>query len=148
MKSNHLLSLALALTVAVPATLAWAAQDEEHAGHHPAPAVSAPQSKTIPDKSAAAMGRMDEQTKTMALMHEKMLAAKTPEERNALMAEHMKTMQDGMSTMNGMSSGGMGGMGGMKGNMAARQRMMEKHMAMMGATMQMMMDRLPTATAK
>ena len=143
MKSKHLLSLALALTVAVPATLAWAAQDEEHARHHPAPAVSAAGSKAVSDTSAAAMGRMDGQTKTMALMHEKILAAKTPEERNALMTEHMKTMQDGMSMMNGMYSGGMGGMGGMKGDMASRQRMLEKHMAMMGTTMQMMMDRLP-----
>jgi hypothetical protein len=145
MKANHLLSLVLALTIAAPATLALAAQDEEHAGHHPAPAVPAAGSKAVPGKSAAAMGQMDDQTKAMALMHEKMLAAKTPEERNALMAEHMKAMQDGMSMMNGMSSGGMGGM---KGDMAARQQMMEKHMAMMGATMQMMMDRLPTPPAK
>ena len=129
MKSKRLLSLALALTVAVPATLAWAAQDEEHAGHQPARAVPAAGSKAVSNTSAAAMGRMDGQMNTMALM-----------------TEHMKTMQDGMSMMNGMSSGGMGGM---KGDMAARQRMMEKHMAMMGATMQMMMmDRLPTATAK
>lgn len=34
------------------------------------------------------------------------------------------------------------------GDMAARQRSMEKHMAMMRATMQMMMDRLPAAPTK
>ena len=145
MKSAHLLSLALA--IAIPGTSTWAAQDGQHAGHHPADAATAPASKG-PGKSAADMARMDNQTKTMAQMHDKMLAAKTPEERNALMAEHMQTMQEGMSMMNGMAPGGTGGMGGMKGDMAARQQMMEKHMAMMGATMQMMMDRLPAVPAK
>lgn len=140
MKSAHLLSLVLA--IAIPGALTWAAQEDQHAGHHPAAAAAAPPSKAVPGKSAADMARMDNQTKSMAQMHDKMLAAKTPEERNALMAEHMKTMQEGMSMMNGMSPGGM------KGDMATRQQMTEKHMAMMGATMQMMMDRLPAAPAK
>ena len=39
-------------------------------------------------------------------MHEKMMNAKTPQERSKLMAEHMKAMQNGMSMMEGMS--GMG----------------------------------------
>ena len=38
----------------------------------------------------------------MRAMHEKMAAAKTPQERQALMAEHMKTMQDGMRMMKSM----------------------------------------------
>ena len=44
-----------------------------------------------------AMARMDEQMKTMLTMHDKMMKAKTPKERSALMAEHMKVMQDGMA---------------------------------------------------
>ena len=88
---------------------------------------------------------MDGQMKTMQEMHDKMVAAKTPEERNALMADHMKTMQDGMTMMNGMSSGGMAGM---QGDAATRNQMMEKRMEMMESTMQMMMDRLPAAPAK
>ena len=35
------------------------------------------------------MGKMDAQMKTMQAMHDKMMAAKTPEERSKLMAEHM-----------------------------------------------------------
>jgi len=89
-------------------------------------------------------------------MHDKMMAAKTPKERNALMAEHMKTMQEGMTMMDGMSSGGMGGVkcdmqgnmkGSMKGDMAAHHHMMEKRMEMMQSMMQMMMDRLPVPAA-
>ena len=77
-------------------------------------------------------------------MHLKMMAAKTPEARTALVADHMKTMQDGMAMMRGMPSGGMGGMGGMKGDMDGHHQMMEKRMEMMQTMMQMMMDRLPS----
>jgi hypothetical protein len=95
------------------------------------------------------MAGMDTQMKAMQEMHDKMMAAKTPEERNALMAEHMKTMQDGLAMMNGMSSGGMGGMKcGMKGDMAEHHQMMEKRMEMMQSMMQMMMDRLPVTPSK
>ncbi|MBC7444151.1 MAG: hypothetical protein H7273_01590 [Polaromonas sp.] len=105
---------------------------------------------TTPDQ----MGMMDTQTKTMQAMHDKMMAAKTPEERSKLMAEHMKSMQDGMAMMEGLSGGGMkgmqgmGGMGGMGGDMAARHQTMEKRMEMMQTMMKMMMDRMPAAPMK
>jgi hypothetical protein len=104
-------------------------------------------SMAMPDQ----MARMDAQMKTMQGMHEKMMNAKTPEERSKLMAEHMKTMQDGMAMMDGMSGAGMGGMkgmAGMTGDMGARQQMMETRMDMMQAMMKMMMDRMPAAPAK
>jgi hypothetical protein len=97
------------------------------------------------------MARMDTQTKMMQGMHDKMMAAKTPEERSKLMAEHMKTMQDGMKMMDGMGGAGMGdmkGMQGMTGEMGARHQMMEKRMEMMQAMMKMMMDRMPAAPAR
>lgn len=47
------------------------------------------------------------QMKAMQQMHDKMLAAKTPEERNALIAEQMKLMQDGMNMMGGMGGANM-----------------------------------------
>ena len=95
------------------------------------------------------MARMDAQMKTMQGMHEKMMNAKTPEERNKLMAEHMKAMQDGMAMMGGMGGmGGMKGMQGMTGDMGARQQMREKRMEIMQSMMQMMMDRLPVEPAK
>ena len=97
------------------------------------------------------MASMDAQMKNMREMHDKMMAAKTPEECNKLMAEHMKSMQDGMKMMDGMSSPGMGdmkGMQGMSGDMGARHQMMEKRMQMMQTMMKMMMDRMPDAPAR
>ena len=74
---------------------------------------------------------MDAMMKSMQEMHDKMMAAKTPEERQTLMTEHMKTMQAGMSMM--------GEMRGAKGAMGPDA--MSKRMDMMEMMMQMMMDR-------
>lgn len=79
----------------------------DHAAHHPPGAV------------ADRMAMMDAQMSKMREMHEKMARAGTPQERQALMAEHMKLMQEGMAMMGGMGPGAMGGMGGM-GPPAAR----------------------------
>lgn len=97
--------------------------------------------------SSEQMAKMDAQMKTMRAMHEKMMAARTPDERNKLMAEHMKTMQDGMQMMKGMGGAGMGDMKGMPmpgmtAEMSAHHQMMEKRMQMMDAMMPMMMDRM------
>ena len=98
------------------------------------------------------MAQMDTHMKMMRETHDKMMQAKSPEERNALMAAHMKQMQDGMAMMGGMGSGGMAGMQGkspMAGDVATRQQMMEKRMEMMQSMMQMMMmDRMPQAPSK
>ncbi|MBA3059362.1 MAG: hypothetical protein KJ614_05500 [Gammaproteobacteria bacterium] len=93
-----------------------------------------------PDHTA----KMDAQMKSMQAMHDKMVSAKTPQERSKLMAEHMKAMQDGMAMMGDMSSAGMGdmkAMPGMTGDMGAHHKMMAKRMQMMQMMMQMMMDR-------
>jgi hypothetical protein len=104
-------------------------------------AIAAAPGATPPDHLA----HMDAQTKSMQAMHEKMTSAKTPQERNALMAEHMKSMQDGMKMMEGMAGPGMEGMKGMSGDMGAHHAKMEKRMAMMQTMMKMMMDRMPAA---
>jgi len=146
MKLAHSLSLALAISaVGAPG---WAADADEHQAHHPAGAASAPATKAMLGKARPDTARMNSQMMAMQAMHDKMMAAKTPAERDALTAEHMKVMQDSMTMMNSMSPGGMGGMGGMKGDMAARHQTMEARMEMMQATMQMMMDRLPAEPAK
>jgi hypothetical protein len=90
------------------------------------------------------LSKMDAQMKKMREMHDKMAAAKTPDERNKLMAEHMKTMQDGMQMMGGMGGSGMGDMK----DMPAHHQMMDKRMAMMETMMQMMMDRMPVQPAR
>ena len=151
MKLVRPLSLALAIfTVSAPS---WAAQHDQHKAHHPAGAASAgAASKAMPGKTTPEKARMATQMKAMQEMHDKMMGAKTPEERSALMAEHMKTMQEGMAMMKGM--GGMGGMGGMTGpkspstDMTQRQTRMEQRMDMMQTMMEMMVDRLPQPPAK
>ncbi|MGE5116845.1 MAG: hypothetical protein ACM3N6_10195 [Betaproteobacteria bacterium] len=91
-----------------------------------------------PDTAGAPSAeRLDMQMKTMQDMHQKMMAAKTPEERQALMAEHMKAMEGGMTMMCEMGS--RGGMG-MQGS-AGSNDMMKRCMSMKDTTMQMMMDR-------
>ncbi len=81
--------------------------------------------------------------KMMQEMHQKMAAAKTPEERATLMKDHMQTMQDGMGMMGQMHGGMMGGKGmdGGKGQMPMTPEWMKRRMDMMEMMMQMMMDR-------
>ncbi len=117
-----------------------------------APMGAAPgHSMASPERKAA----MDAQMKTMHDMHTKMTNAKTPEERQALMADHMKAMQGGMSMMKSMS--GMSGMSGMDAkasqpampaDMAEHKKMMGQHMAMMQMMMDMMQQRMPASPAK
>ena len=154
----------LSVAIATASLGAFAQTAAEHTQHHPAePAKKATKvvAPKAPAKAAESMAAMDIQMKAMREMHEKMMAAKTPEERKALMGDHMKAMQDGMSMMGKMGSmGAMSGMGDMKGmgadakkdgmsmDMMAHHDMMEKRMEMMTTMMQMMMDRLPTPAAQ
>ena len=138
-------SLTFALALITFAAQTWATSHDKHDGHHPAGAASAPRAKTPTGKGAPAMARTDAQMKAMQEMHEKMMAARTPEERSALMAEHMKTMQNGMAMMKSMSPDGMAST---KASATERSQMMEKSMEMMESMMQMMMDRMPVVPAK
>ena len=116
-----------------------------HAAHHPDAA--------SPQSTAA----MQDHMKAMQEMRDKMMNAKTPEERQALMADHMKAMQGGMQMMKGM--GGMGGMGAMGGaacmsdskgmpvDPAKCQQTLEQRMEMMQMMMEMMMQRMPASAA-
>lgn len=149
------------------ATFAWApvafsaapSTDAEHEQHHPkeeakkpakkpAPAVApaaapsvAPQAKGNPD--------LDAQVAHLRAIRERLSRANTPEERQALMAERSKVMQDAMAIMH-KDMMGMTGPGGMtssqrKGQAAPAQMqmcqdMMGQHMAFMQEMMQGMMD--------
>ena len=123
-----------------------ATQVDQHAAHHPGAAASAP--------TAAMHDRM----KAMREMHDKMAQAKTPEERQALMADHMKAMHEGMQTMKGMGgmagmgamggAAGMGGSTGMPADMAQRHTRREGRREMMQTMMEMMMQRMPGPAAQ
>jgi len=126
-------ALAVALLAGYPAMPASAANEaEEHAAHHPASPVALP-----------APAGYDQQMKKMQEMHQQMAAAKSPEERAALMKDHMRAMQDGMGMMDQMRGAMMGGkaVAGGKSAMPMDASMMRRRMDMMDMMMQMMMDR-------
>ena len=136
--------LSAAALITLGASAATPPKAEDHAVHHSAASASAPTSD------------MDGPMKSMRDMRDKMMNAKTPEERQALMADHMKAMQDGMQTMKGMGSMsgmGMGSMGGkssgksMPPDRAKRRQTMEQRMDMMQMMMEMMMQRAPDPAA-
>ncbi|SCK20399.1 hypothetical protein VAR608DRAFT_1513 [Variovorax sp. HW608] len=141
MRSVFLFVVAAALSTGAFAQ----SSDAEHATHHPS-AATAKARKPAAKSTAPTPSQMNMQMKAMEEMHAKILAAKTPEERQALMADHMKVMNDGMAMMDQMRKGtpgpGMGGMGmeGM-GAMHGDHEMMSRRMDMMEHMMQMMMDR-------
>ena len=156
MKTLRYIATAIAILGVMDLSLAQLTTNpDDHASHHPDAVPSAdaarPDKKAAdtahaPEAAPARKAEVDSQMRAMQQMHEKMMNAKTPDERNALMAEHMKTMQSGMSMMRGASGMGMGGTGnakGMSADMAKRQQMMEQRMDMMQMMMEMMMDRLP-----
>jgi outer membrane murein-binding lipoprotein Lpp len=112
---RHLGSIALIVTLLAGCSSmpgAASRSSDEHAAHHP------------PSSAQADDANVDRHMKMMQEMHQKMAAAKTPEERATLMKEHMKAMQDGMAMM-----------GGMRGEM-----MMSRRMDMMEMMMRMMLD--------
>jgi hypothetical protein len=118
-----------------------AANADQHAAHRAA---------TTPSEAPSAA---HDHMKDMQAMRDKMMNAKTPAERQALMDEHMKTMHEGMAMMKGMKgAGGMHGKAGMPGmagmkempmDMAKHHQMMETRMDMMQTMMEMLMQRMP-----
>ena len=154
---KSLRTIAVAAAAATFCLVGCAQTPVDHAAHHPEVTAFAAAGPMSMGGANGSMAQMDEHMKAMREMHEKMKRARTPEEKSALMAEHMKLMQDGMAMMGGMGPGGMmgkGGMDGMKGkapmsgDMAMHGQMMEKRMEMMQSMMQMMMDRMPQSPAK
>jgi hypothetical protein len=147
MRPHHLpasLTLAAALLTLQPALAVDAHHPEQKAG-----AAAPTADQTIQTMQANA--------KKMQTQLKKIAQSKDPRERQMLMQDHMKTMQENMmmgKSMTGMDcpmmSGGMGGMGmmggggmGMMGGMGPdamkeRMQMMEKRMDMM----QMMMEQM------
>ena len=119
------LCLGVATLLTGCANIKPAASAAEHDHNHAQPAGEASKRASM----------MDDQMMRMQEMHEKMMAAKTPAERAALMKDHMKAMRDGMAMMDNMK-----GMPG-KGDMGMSHEMMGKRMDMMEMMMKMMMDR-------
>jgi hypothetical protein len=137
-----------------------------HAGHadHGAAGAAAPPAHAM----GHTMAQMDTQMAAMRDMHTRMQRARTPEERQALMAEHTKLMHEGLAMMDRMGSmghkGGMGGMGGMHRGRAASAPAgadgphgahgadpaahLEKRLQMMESMLKMMAERIAPAPAQ
>lgn len=156
----------LAVALAWSSASVWAVDATDHDAHHPEGAASAPQApatkasavkarggkaapaKAAPAKAAAkvSMGMMDAKMMDMRGMHDRMVQARTPAERNALMPEQMKMMQEAMTMMGNMGNQNASPMQDrMPADMGTRQQMMEKRMDMMESMMQMVLDRMPQA---
>ncbi|MBT9501681.1 MAG: hypothetical protein IV092_10585 [Burkholderiaceae bacterium] len=138
---NKFLTLAATLPLVVGCA-ATQTKGLEHQAHHPDGAASAAVAKPMPGMG----GDMAVKMKAMQEMHQKMMAARTAEERQALMAEHMKAMQGGMGMMKGMSGGAAMGKE-MPADPQRRMQTMEQRMDMMQMMMEMMMDRMPAGPA-
>ena len=148
----HIRHALIGLCVAATSVGVLAQGSDEHKDHHPtettALAAAAPAPAAAPPSQAMSPNMMAAMEQRMRAIHEKMAVAKTPQERQALMAEHIKTMQDGMRMMESMhgqmaSRNPPAGMAGMQHD----PQMMERRMAMMESMMQMMMDRMSTPPA-
>lgn len=127
-------------------------QEPGHQAHHPDGAASAPAVK--PQSTAAAAGPakpadISARMSAMQEMHQKLMATQTPEERQALMGEHMKAMQGGMGMMKEMAgTGGGAAMKRMPADPKARMESMEQRMDMMQTMMEMMMERMSAAPGR
>ena len=101
--NSFTLSIFLASLLAVP--VVQAADEEDHAAHHP----GADQSQAAPaqdDKAAGMkMDKMQEKMKKMQEQMGKIRSTKNPQERQKLMQEHMQSMHEGMKMMGRMGAG-------------------------------------------
>ncbi|MEW9899212.1 hypothetical protein ABWL39_11345 [Chitinivorax sp. PXF-14] len=133
---NKPLAIVTSLAFMLAAGAAFAVDE-----HHPEPAKPAATAKSKTAKPAPSAAQMDEMMKKMQDMHDRMTAAKTPEERQQLMNDQRKLMQDGMAMMKGTSGMGCPMMDGKGGGMMMGGDAMGKRMDMMQLMMEMMMDR-------
>ncbi|WP_375739985.1 hypothetical protein [Pseudomonas boanensis] len=132
---NTQLKLLVAATLASATLVGFAAEE---------PKTTAP-AETTASTPAVTEQAISEQMKKMQAAHDKVAAAKTPEERRAAMLESMNVMRESMGMMSaqsdvncpgmgmGMSKGmGMGMGGGHMGMGQMMMKMMEQQSHMMG----------------
>ncbi|MFM0572621.1 hypothetical protein PQQ88_30400 [Paraburkholderia caledonica] len=131
MKARSRLIFLAVLAVVMSGSVAFSAESAtspEHEAHG--------HSDDAPVTKSAKSSQFDAQMRNMQAIHEKMMAAKTPQEHAALMDGQMKAMQDGMAMMDKMKQDSSGH------TMSPRtHEMMEKRLDMMQMMMRSMMDR-------
>ncbi|HEY8856313.1 MAG TPA: hypothetical protein VIM43_03020 [Rugosibacter sp.] len=143
--------------------LTFSAHAEE--AHHPEPKAGAAVAKKATQSTGEGIKTMQDNMKKMRSQLDRIARAKTDEERQKLMAEHMQTMHENMMVAKSMMAGdaacpmmkhgkggmGMGGMtqdeGSGHGTGMDRMQMMEKRMDMMQMKMDSMMKNQSGAAA-
>lgn len=144
---NQWLAYGIAASLLLSGNLSIAA--DEH--HQPAPggkAAAAPYnpSTATPSQSTLAMMQMDDHMKRMQVLHDRMMNARIPEERQKALVEARKEMQEGMAMMKPMMQdqrmmgGGMMAQKGKPADANTQLQTMSKRIDMMQMMMQMMMD--------
>ena len=146
MKTITFSAIAASIVLAMPVF----AEESHHPTAQPGagqPAQARPDGKTV-QKMQDNLGRIRTQLERLA-------KAKTAEERQKLMDEHMQTMQENMGMARGMQSGMMGcpmmqgqGKASPDDMMSKRMEMMEKRMDMMQMMMQGRMGMPPAEPPK
>ncbi|MEO8158997.1 MAG: hypothetical protein ABI648_14465 [Betaproteobacteria bacterium] len=98
--NRFMFTIFLACLLSVP--MAQAADEEDHAAHHPGAGQS--QAVPAPDDKAAGMKMelMQDRMKKMQDLMSKMQSTSDPKEREKLMNEHMESMREGMKSMHAM----------------------------------------------
>lgn len=161
MHKNRLAPIVIALSALAWTPLALSAgpqqggPEHDHSHGQAAATPQKPQNAQQAQRDAA----IDAQIAHLRALHERLSRAKTPEERQALMTEQVKVMQESMATMRtmhaAMAQGGMKGgtQGGMQGgmgmghgdmseHMGMHHDMMVQHMELMQEMMQTMVDHM------
>ncbi|WP_415759919.1 hypothetical protein [Pseudomonas sp. LT1P18] len=133
---THFKALVAALLISSP-LVALAVEE-----HHPDTPPTTPAAATATATATTQDKAMGEQMQKMQAAHEKMIAAKTPAERQAAMQEGMTTMKDSMGMMHNHCQGmGMGkGMSGGKDRSDQMMGMMMKMMDQQSSMMKMPMN--------
>jgi hypothetical protein len=154
MHKNRLAPIVIALSALAWTPLAFSAGPQqggpEHDRSHGQTATATAQNPQSARRDVA----VDAQIAHLRALHERLSRAKTPEERQVLMAEQVKVMQESMAMMRTMhaaqmqGSGVHGGMdmdhGDMSGHMGTNHEMMVQHMELMQEMMQTMVDHMGT----
>ncbi len=127
-------TMAVALTMAAFAGLPLTAASQAMSGKPAARAGAGMQMDATMQK------QMVERMKLMQAQMDKLRQTTDPKEREKLLAEHMKSMHEGMQMMRGAGGGMMGMMGGGQAAGGQGMQMMEGRMDMMQMMMEQMMQ--------
>ena len=138
-------TFALVLVIAAVGGFTLAVQDGPGPVDRPLVSAAAPVRGFVFVRPSPDMARLDAQMTILRQMYDKAMAARTPAERDVLMATGMHAIHNAMKVMNETSSGGMRDS---EGDGTAYWRMMEKRLEMTQIALHLATDRPAVAPPK